>query len=889
MAARRTPRRSAGRPPRRPSDRSRHRVRRGHGASVRPERGARRLPHDRRRADLGEGALRRSQHRRDRRSSSTRSTRAPSTPRCGSTARGRGRTASFSGPNSGLYKSTDGGTTWRRLSKGLPKADRGSRYHLRRRAQQSEAPLRPGRRPRDRGRYSARTTAARPGRGSARPPPRRRHARCIPTNPDVVFAAGTCGLSIGRRRPHVDGHQGRARRRRSAAPLDQPAAAGHHAAHRRPGRDDHRQRRPDLEFLVQPADGAALSRDDRQPVPLLGLRRAAGERRDRHRQPRATAARSRSATGSASAPTSTPTSRPTRSIRDIVYGGRVQRFDRRTGQSQNVAPEALRSGKYRILRTMPLLFHPADPRMLLFATNVLWKTTTGGQQWEIISPDLSRERPAVPESVGDFRTADLEHDAAARRHLRGRPVAAGRQPDLGRHRRRAGSRDARRREDVDERDAAGAAPVGQGVADRWPATSTRRRPTSPSTRSAATTCARISTARTTAAPRGRASSNGLPEMGPVNVVREDPKQPGLLFAGTERAVYVSADDGERWQPLRQNMPASSIRDLVIHDDDLVVGTHGRSIWILDNIAPLRELAEAARSERAHLFGPALATRVRWNMFSDTPLPPEEPAGANPPDGATLDYYLPRPAGEVAIEILDADGGVVRRFSSRDPADAIDPAQLPYPTYWFRPPQRISADRGPPPVRVGPALSAAARGERARSRSPRSTGTRRAGRSGRSCTRGATACGSPRMAPCRSAISTCAWTRECRSRQKTCRRRRTCRWPAIAGIPAAGDARRDRRVLKSGAAPRAAGRPAGAPGRGRARRSRHHVRQHLRGPGLDGNRRRAPGEVPAHAESARRRPTRSRRRRHGRPRRPCRRRWPRWKRAGRRCDSGGMPG
>jgi hypothetical protein len=187
--------------------------------------------------------------------------------------------------------------------------------------------------------------------------------------------------------------------------------------------------------------------------------------------------------------------------------------------------------------------------------------------------------------------------------------------------------------------------------------------------------------------------NGLPESGPVNVVREDPTQPDLLFAGTERAVYVSADDGERWLPLRQNMPATSIRDLVVHEDDLVVGTHGRSIWILDNITPLRELAQAARAGRAHLYGPAQATRVRWNMFSDTPLPPEEPAGANPPDGATIDYVLARAAGEVAVEILDEKGVLVRRYSSRDADEAIDASALPYPTYWFRPPQRVSTAAG----------------------------------------------------------------------------------------------------------------------------------------------------------------------------------------------------
>jgi hypothetical protein len=187
--------------------------------------------------------------------------------------------------------------------------------------------------------------------------------------------------------------------------------------------------------------------------------------------------------------------------------------------------------------------------------------------------------------------------------------------------------------------------------------------------------------------------SGLPEMGPVNVVREDQKQPGLLFAGTERAVYVSADDGGQWLPLRQNMPATSVRDLVIHEDDLVVGTHGRSIWILDNISPLRELAQAAMAKRAHLYGPARATRVRWNMFSDTPLPPEEPAGANPPDGAAIDYVLARAAGEVAIDILDEQGALVRRFSSRDAGDAIDATALPYPTYWFRPPSRMPTAPG----------------------------------------------------------------------------------------------------------------------------------------------------------------------------------------------------
>src|SRR5438132_9224994 len=146
--------------------------------------------------------------------------------------------------------------------------------------------------------------------------------------------------------------------------------------------------------------------------------------------------------------------------------------------------------------------------------------------------------------------------------------------------------------------------------------------------------------------------HGLPEDAPVNVVREDPVRRGLLFAGTEQAVFVSFNDGDEWQPLRLNMPVTSIRDLVIHDDDVVVGTHGRSFWILDDITPLRQLDSQVAASDAHLFRPQVAYRVRWNLNTDTPLPPEEPTAKNPPDGAILNYCLKSASpGPVTLEVL----------------------------------------------------------------------------------------------------------------------------------------------------------------------------------------------------------------------------------------------
>jgi hypothetical protein len=184
---------------------------------------------------------------------------------------------------------------------------------------------------------------------------------------------------------------------------------------------------------------------------------------------------------------------------------------------------------------------------------------------------------------------------------------------------------------------------------------------------------------------------GLPN-DPINSVKEDPNRKGLLFAGSETAVYVSFDDGDHWQSLRLNMPATSIRDLVIKEDDLVIGTHGRSFWILDDITPLRQItADLAKSE-AIFYNPQNPYRVRWNIYTDTPVPQEEAAGQNPPDGAIFNYFLKEKVqGEISLEIFDAAGKSVRKFSSNDKPYKIPDVNIPL--YWIRPQMILSTEAG----------------------------------------------------------------------------------------------------------------------------------------------------------------------------------------------------
>ena len=366
---------------------------------------------------------------------------------------------------------------------------------------------------------------------------------------------------------------------------------------------------------------------------------------------------------------------------DIVYGGKVSRWNRRTGDQQEVAPVQSKRPDYRVVRTQPVLFSPLDPHTLYFASNVLWKTTTGGRSWKQISPDLTRAQWQVPANVGKYSSSERAKPsqrgviyAVAASPIDKLTLWAGTDDGLI-HVTHDGGKSWRDVTPPSLKPWAKVSILDAGHADAltaYAAIDTMRlddmRPHVLRTHDGGKTWTEI--------------TNGLPDGGIARVVREDTRRHGLLFCGTEQAVYVSFDDGDRWQPLRLNMPATSVRDLIVKGDDLAVATHGRGFWILDDIEPLREIDDKVAASEVHLFRPQAALRVRWDANTDTPLPPDEPMSPNPPDGAIVDYLL-KDAAPVTLEILDAKGRLVRRYSSDDaPIEPKDDGNVP--RWWPRP-------------------------------------------------------------------------------------------------------------------------------------------------------------------------------------------------------------
>ena len=377
---------------------------------------------------------------------------------------------------------------------------------------------------------------------------------------------------------------------------------------------------------------------------------------------------------------------------DTIFGGKLTRYDRRTTQAQNILPVPLGSPDFRVVRTEPVIFSPLDPHLLYFAANTLWATRDAGHTWKQISPDLTRKTWEVPGTVGIFRS-----QPTAQPKQRGVIYAVAPSP-LNLNRIWAGTDDGLIWLTTD-----GGAHwnnVTPPQLSAWQKISLLEA----SRFDAHTAYAAINTIRlddlrphiyrTRDDGKSWAEiTRGIAEDENVNAVREDPKRRGLLFAGTERAVHVSFDDGDHWQSLRLNMPATSVRDLTIKDNDLAVATHGRGFWILDDITPLRQLDDKIVASSAFLFSPEPALRVRWDTNPDTPLPPDTPAGKNPPDGAILNYYLKSAAnGPVMLEILDSSAKLVRRYSTADPVPRLDP-DLAIPAYWLRPPHPLASVAG----------------------------------------------------------------------------------------------------------------------------------------------------------------------------------------------------
>jgi len=407
---------------------------------------------------------------------------------------------------------------------------------------------------------------------------------------------------------------------------------------------------------------------------------------------------------------------------DLVFGsqrGNVSLYNRKTGQTTLLGPDMTARGPNgeaynRNVRTMPIHWSPVNPDVLFYVSNAVWKTTDRGHSWSRISPDLARQTWTVPANAGKYAAsvtpAPLGTITALAPSPRDLKVLW------------AGTDDGNLQ--VTRDGGVHWSNVTPAAIKPW----TRIFNVEAGHFDALTAYAAANTMRIDDAnphfwrthDGGKSwteINNGIAPGAVSNSIREDPRKPGLLYAATDTQVWVSFDDGEHWHSLRLDMPAISVRDLQVKDDstclcaDLVAGTHGRGFWILDNLTPLRQTAAALASGGPYLFAPAPAVRVRFGTNDPTPWPPEVPAGENPPPGAVLDYYLPAAtSGPVTLDILDAAGKLVRSFSSADPTATPDPAvdpegydkvcrqtpSAPYcglPLYWPAPAMRVSTAAG----------------------------------------------------------------------------------------------------------------------------------------------------------------------------------------------------
>lgn len=377
---------------------------------------------------------------------------------------------------------------------------------------------------------------------------------------------------------------------------------------------------------------------------------------------------------------------------EILFGGTVSRCNVVTGASQNVSPER-GAGPFRHAWTQPLVFSKADPHALYYANQFLYKTTNSGESWTQISQDMTREDPGVPPNLNEAATADAPTDkrrgviyTIAPSPLRAPRVWIG--TDDGYF--HLTNDDGKTWTNVTPPEVTSWSKVVMmdasnfDVNEAYAAVERHQledyEPYIYQTRDAGKTWQKI--------------TSGLPAGVYVQTVKADPQRRGLLFAGTELGVYVSFDDGDHWQSLQLNLPPASARDLAIHNDDLIVATHGRGFWVLDNISALRQIDERMSATNVFLFKPAVAINVIPGSDDGTPQPRDEALAENPPNGAMIDYYLKSNAvGPVVLEILDPAGDMIRRYSSEDRPTPANPDTLNIPAFWRPAPEPLSAVGG----------------------------------------------------------------------------------------------------------------------------------------------------------------------------------------------------